>query len=379
MRVTLVLPPVDMSGGIRVAALHARALQETGHAVRVVSPPHRARSPRDTLGSLLSGRGWRSVRRSCASHLDGSGLDHRVLESHRAVTDDDVPDADVVIATWWETAEWVAALRPEKGAKVYFIQHHEVFEYLPAARSRATYLLPMHKIVVSRWLRDLMRTEYGDELVDLVPNSVAREQFFAAERGKQATPTVGFLYATAGFKRLAVCLRALAGVRARVPHLRLVCFGSEHPRPELPLPSGTEFIFSPAQNRIREIYAACDVWVSASYTEGFNLPAMEAMACRTPVVATNTGWPAEAIKTGENGVLVEVDDVEGIRSGIEWVLSLADDEWRALSRRAHATTCSSSWEESSRRFEKALFHACRRSANGEFAGSAVLQAGERNA
>ena len=24
-----------------------------------------------------------------------------------SVTDDDVPDADIIIATWWETAEWV--------------------------------------------------------------------------------------------------------------------------------------------------------------------------------------------------------------------------------------------------------------------------------
>jgi len=31
---------------------------------------------------------------------------------------------------------------------------------------------------------------------------------------------------------------------------------------------------------------------------------MEAMACRTPVVSTNTGWPSEAIKSGWNGILV---------------------------------------------------------------------------
>lgn len=371
MRVTFVLPPVDMSGGIRVAALHAMALQKMGHVVRVVSPPHAATSFRDRLGSLLGGRGWLASRPRCESHLDGTGLEHRILDSHRAVADNDVPDADVVIATWWETAEWVNALGPEKGAKVYFIQHHEVFDYLPAARCRATYRLPMHKIVVSRWLRDVMRTEYGDEVADLVPNSVDRGQFFAADRGKQSSPTAGFLYSTAEFKRLELCLAALAAVRGRVPDLRLVCFGSQHPRPDLPLPLGTQFFFSPAQNRIRDIYAACDVWVTTSRTEGFNLPAMEAMACRAPVVSTRTGWPAEAIETARNGVLVDVGDVRGIENGIEWVLSLPDKDWRTLSRRAHETACSGSWEESSRKFEKALLHARRRSANGEIGGSAM--------
>ena len=127
------------------------------------------------------------------SHLDGSGLDHHVLDRWRPVTDVDVPDGDVVIATWWETAEWVNALSPNKGAKVYFIQHHEIFPYLPVERCEATYRMPLHKIVVARWLQQVMSTRYGDEIVDVVPNSVDRTQFFAADRGKQSTPTVGVL------------------------------------------------------------------------------------------------------------------------------------------------------------------------------------------
>ena len=120
-----------------------------------------------------------------------------------------MPDADVVVATWWETAEWVNALDPRKGAKVYFIQHHEVFPYLPVDRSRATYQLPLRKVVISRWLLDVMREEYGDGSVDLVPNSVDSAQFFAAPRGKQSVPTFGFIYSTSGFKGLNVMLAAL--------------------------------------------------------------------------------------------------------------------------------------------------------------------------
>jgi glycosyltransferase involved in cell wall biosynthesis len=291
-----------------------------------------------------------------------------VLERWRPVVNDDVPDADVVIATWWETAEWVSALGPSKGAKVYFIQHHEIFPYLPVVRCHATYRLPLHKIVVAQWLREIMKAQYADDVVDVVPNSVDRNQFFASVRGKQSAPTVGFLYSTVHFKGLDVSLAALRSVREHIPNLRIICFGAELPRPDLPLPEGTTFSFSPPQNELRNIYSCCDVWLTASRSEGFNLPALEAMACRTPVVATRTGWPEEAVKSGTNGVLVNVDDQTGLAHGLEWVLSRSDQDWRHLSSNAFATAISGSWKASAEMFEKALDHACRRSARGEIAG-----------
>jgi glycosyltransferase involved in cell wall biosynthesis len=278
----------------------------------------------------------------------------------------------VVVATWWETAEWVNALGPDKGAKAYFIQHHEVFPYLPVARCHATYRLPLHKIVIARWLKDLMREHYADDVVDLVPNSVDRRQFFSAARAKQSVPTAGFLYSTTPFKGLDVLLAALKEVRKNIPGLRLICFGAEAPSAAMALPEKAEFCFSPPQDQLRNLYSQCDVWITASRSEGFNLPAMEAMACRTPVVSTRTGWPEEAIETGKNGVLVEVDDVAGLARGVERILSLPAGEWERWSQCAYQTTRSGSWEESTRKFESALLHACRRSMNGEIGGRSAF-------
>lgn len=368
MRITFISPTVNMGGGTKVVAIYAKALARMGHVVCLVSPPPQSVPFHRKLKSFLTGTGWPGDSPMPRSHLDGSGLDHHVLDRWRPVTDDDVPEADVVIATWWETAEWVNALSPSKGAKVYFVQGHEVFPNLPVSRCQATYRLPMHKIVVARWLKEVMSTQYADDVVDLVPNSVDRTQFFSAVRRKQSVPTVGFLYSTVGFKGLDVSLAAIKVVRKRIPNLRLICFGSEHPNTALSLPEGTEISFCPPQDQIRNLYSQCDVWITAGRSEGFNLPALEAMACRTPVVSTKTGWPAEAIESGKNGVLVDFDDVAGLARGVDWILALSADEWKSLSQRAYETTCSSSWEESSRRFENALVHACRRSMNSEIAG-----------
>lgn len=367
MRITFVLPPANMSGGIRVVAIYAMLLTEKGHKVTLVSPPPKPLPFRRKLKSLAAGKGWSSPK-SQTSHLDGLGLDHRVIDRYRPITDRDVPDADVVIATWWETTEWVSRLSESKGAKTYFVQHHEVFDYMPVERVRATYRMPLHKIVIARWLRDVMRDKYGDTCVDIVPNSVDHGQFHAPPRGKQAQPTVGFLYHQTHFKGVDVTLLAVAKLKEAYPNLRALCFGSQRPTGGMPLPDWIEFTLSPPQECIRELYAQCDVWLTASRSEGFNLPAMEAMACRTPVVSTRTGWPEEAIENGRNGFLVEIDDVEGLANAAGQVLTLSDDAWREMSAQAFETVADSSWENSARMFVRALEHACQRARRGEIAG-----------
>ena len=366
MRITFVQPRLDLTGGARVIALYSQALTKLGHHVRVVAGCPKPDSLRTRVKNFLGGE-YRS-RSAQSSHHRGIGIDIRVLEKPRPVTDDDVPDGDVVIATWWETAEWVNRLHARKGAKVYFIQHHEIFSYLPIERSRATYRMPFHKIVIAGWLKEVMAVEYGDHTVDLVPNSVDRLQFFAPPRPKQPRPTVGFIYSTAEFKGVDITIRAINMLKKRFPDLRVISFGTQPPTRELPLPLDTEFHRSPPQNELRLLYSQCDAWITASRSEGFNLPALEAMACRTPIVATRAGWPAEAVKTGSNGVLVDVDDVSGIAAGAEWILSRELGDWQRLSDNAYATSQVGSWDESAIAFQAALEHACRRAARGEIAG-----------
>ena len=133
---------------------------------------------------------------------------------------------------------------------------------------------------------------------------------------------------------------------------------SDPPSTGFRLDDFVEFHLEPPQDRLRDLYRQCDVWLAASRSEGFNLTAMEAMSCRVPVVSTRTGWPEEAIVAGRNGVLVDVDDIDGIVDGAVWVLGLDDKAWRAISEYAYQTVADSSWENSARLFEQALMKAC---------------------
>ena len=346
MKITFLLPLVNMSGGIRVVAIYAKKLAERGHDVRLVSVPREATRRMHLIQQALS------LFKAPKSHLDGGEFNHHVIDSFRPITDDDVPDSDVVIATWWETAQWLWKLSPSKGRKVYFVQGHEVYLASDAQASRTTYRLPIKKIVVSKWLADIMASEYGDDDVRIVHNSVDHEQFQAPARGKQARPTVGFLYSTAEVKGIDTVVKAVGILRQRIPDLRVVCFGSQ--RPNIDLDSIAEFSFDPPQQSIKDIYASCDVWLAASRSEGFNLTAMEAMACRTPVVSTRVGWPEEALQPGVNGRLVDIDDATGLANGAIEILNLDEQAWRRMYDASFATVRDSSWDRSTDRLVSAL-------------------------
>jgi D-inositol-3-phosphate glycosyltransferase len=74
-------------------------------------------------------------------------------------------------------------------------------------------------------------------------------------------------------------------------------------------------------NCLAQYYTAADVCVIPSHYEPFGLVAIEAMACGTPVVASNVGGLKYTVVPGETGLLVNAQDVSGFAIAIEEVLS----------------------------------------------------------
>ncbi|MBD3880502.1 glycosyltransferase family 4 protein [Phormidium tenue FACHB-886] len=366
MKITFVMASAfDLSGGDRVIATYADCLRKRGHDVVVVSRPRSPITLRDRVRALLKGKGWLSQEKK-PSHFDDLQVTRYLIDSFRPVVDADLPDADVVIATWWETAEWVANLSLSKGAKAYFVQHHEVFDYLPKERAEASYRLPLHKITIAQWLVDVMRVQYNDEVVSLVPNSVDTLQFYASPRGKQPTPVVGMTYSQTPWKGCDISLKAFSLAAQQVPELKLVAFGSSEPTPELPLPASVDFTFRPSQATLKELYASCDAWLFGSRIEGFGLPILEAMACRTPVIGTPAGAAPELLAEGA-GLLVSPEDPEDMARAIVKLCRFSESEWKAMSDMAYVKATSYTLENAVDLFESALKTAIERQQRGELA------------
>jgi len=234
------------------------------------------------------------------------------------------------------------------------VQHHEVHDPAKALSVRDTYRLPMHKIVISSWLADVMASEYADDDVDLILNSVDFEQFDAPPRGKRSAPTVGLLYTPTPFKGVDVSLQAIGLLRARFADLQVMAFGAGPVQNDLPLPSYARYVQNPPQATLRDIYAQCDVWVWGSHVEGFGLPIVEAMACRCPVVSTRVGAAIDLIRDGVSGHVVAPGDSDAMAAALESVLRLPDSDWRRMSDAAYRQARSHSWDDAAAAFEAAL-------------------------
>lgn len=369
MRITFVLPPVDLSGGVRVVAMYAKRLTERGHVVSVVSPPHRRPTLRERARKFLKGIPVPAEARPGPSHLDEMNVRHHVIDEPRPVEASDVPDADVVVATWWETAEWVASFPASKGAKAYFLQHYEAFPSQPICRVDMTWRLPMHKICVARWLADVARSQFDDPHADVVPNSVDLEHFNASPRGKRPTSTVGVMYSTAPFKGCDLSFQAYEQAKRREPGLQLISFGAmAEPAERLPMPDGARYVSMPPQNEIPGIYAACDAWLFASRSEGFGLPILEAMACRTPVIAAPAGAAPELLADG-GGLLIPPEDPGAMAEAILRICRMSETSWRAMSDQARVIAGRYTWDDATDRFEAALANAVERAQRGELAAA----------
>ncbi|WP_019499866.1 glycosyltransferase family 4 protein [Pseudanabaena sp. PCC 6802] len=82
-------------------------------------------------------------------------------------------------------------------------------------------------------------------------------------------------------------------------------------------------------------YSAADACVIPSHYEPFGLVAIEAMACGTPVVASNVGGLKFTVLPEETGLLVPPKDVAGFARAIQRILG--DEVWaRKLRRQASA-------------------------------------------
>ncbi|NEU76040.1 glycosyltransferase family 1 protein [Hassallia byssoidea VB512170] len=95
---------------------------------------------------------------------------------------------------------------------------------------------------------------------------------------------------------------------------------------ELGISDITTFPGRLSQEILPTYYAAADVCVVPSHYEPFGLVAIEAMACSTPVVASDVGGLQFTVVSQETGLLVPPQDVAAFAAAIDRIIVNA--EWR---------------------------------------------------
>lgn len=352
MKINLAVPGIGgLAGGQRVCAQYAGYLLDQGHEVTlVVRRPPRIPQRFDVLRRLLGRIPPYPPLPAEWGHY--TGLDLRVahLDENRPLVPDQVPDADIIISTWWTTSEWVHGLPASKGRHVHFVQDYEVFDPQLKHRVEAVYAQDNIKIVVAGWLQKQLLAEAGKPSL-LVLNGVDIDKFHPdPHQHRDAEVRVGFLYSNHPRKNCALAVEALALAKSKRPELKAIVFGVQ-PRPQS-LPDWVTYEQQPRQDRIVQIYQSCDLWLFTSKTEGFGLPLLEAMACGIPVLATPAGAAPDLVN-GHNGWLTSGDPVEYADQMLAF-LDQPSEDLRQASLAARQTAGVHDLRQAASRFEKIL-------------------------
>jgi glycosyltransferase involved in cell wall biosynthesis len=222
-------------------------------------------------------------------------------------------------------AVWLASFA---GARTLLHFHGGDFpEFVAAARPsarrwiEATLRRADGLIALTEHTRVYLASVAPPERVHYFPNFVRLEDFDPVPvRGAGGGPVeilyVGWLLEAKGVRELVQAVRGL-------PKARLTLVGPEDPafvaslRPDLEALGERVRVLPPRpREEVRKLYRDADLLVLPTWREGFPTVVLEAMAAGLPLVATPVGAIPEAVRDGEEGLLVPPRDLPALRGAL---------------------------------------------------------------
>jgi glycosyltransferase involved in cell wall biosynthesis len=334
LKITFLAPHVRIAGGVRAILTYADRLAALGHEVMLVVP----------VGGPLAAW-WRNARGTAPDWMPG--FRPRITWVGRWSAEA-LPDGDVVVATAWQSAAVAAAAPARCGAKFYLVQHYESLYHGEPAVVDATYRLPLTKIVISTWLREVMRERFDSE-AEVVVTPVDRALFHRVPVDVATSrPRVLMLHHEYPWKGVADGLAAVARVKPKVPGLRLVGFGVKPPRQAL---GYDEFHANPPQRALAALYSGCDIYLCPSWDEGLGMPPMEAMACGAALVTYDNGGCRDYARDGDTALVAPRRDVDALAAALTRLATDAALRVRLAAAGAAHVTTAFDWERAASRLE----------------------------
>lgn len=193
-------------------------------------------------------------------------------------------------------------------------------------------------IVPSRFLKEILMEYYKvrSEKIKVIYNSIDLEDYQKIPFRPFQPPTK-LTMVTVGrlvrHKRIDKIIEAISVIKMKYPDVELLIIGEgpekenlEELTHELRVEGDVKFYGGVEHSKVLELIQNADMLVLNSIYEGLPHVVIEAMACRTPVIATNIRGTNEVVKDGETGLLIPPNDKEALKEKI--VQLLRDEELR---------------------------------------------------
>lgn len=330
---------------------YANRLSERGHQVNVVHPlllfPDEARLKQGIKAFAL----WMADHFLRRAKVKWFSVSPRVgLLIVASLKEENIPKGDVIIATAWQTAEWVNRYSQDKGEKFYLIQHYENWSG-PEERVKATWKMPLKKIVIARWLVEKAK-ELDEEVVAYIPNGLDFMHFCIRVPIERREPArVSMVYDPSTWKGPKDGIDALNMVKDEIPSLSAILFSKYPKGPEVP--KWIEFYKNPPQEKIPQIYNSCSIFLHSSRSEGWGLPPAEAMACGCALVTSDSQGVLDYAIHQETALVSEIKNPTGLAQNI--LKLVKDNNLRiSLAKRGNQYVQRFTWEKAMSKFQEVI-------------------------
>ncbi|MBN1633698.1 MAG: glycosyltransferase family 4 protein [Ignavibacteria bacterium] len=319
MIINIIIPVIAVSGGMRVIFRIAELLINKNNDVLLYTPLIPFNSYRTEFNYLhFKFR----IRNSVKNVLKINKIPDKLkysnikIKSVPLISDVFIRDADAVIATSMPSAHPVHRLNNSKGVKFYFIQDHEIWK-CSLRQAQDSYQLPFNRIVVSKYLKELLQTKYNSESVEIMP-SVDYSIFKNENKVFNNPLKILFMDHELENKNAEVSIYTAVRIHKKYPDIEFRAFGTSKFRE---YPDFIQYYENIKDKEIVELYSTSDIFLFSSKYEGFGLTPAEAMACKCAVVGNAVaGFPEYAIEN-ETAIFADPSDKDGLYKGVEKLIA----------------------------------------------------------
>lgn len=342
-KINIILPalPKKPVGGFKVLFEYANKMAEDSNDVRIYYPkrlrPEKIRKELFYKYLFVVSKLIKFNQYYAAKWFD---LNKKIKEEFIYTLEEKyIRDSDVTIATSWETAEWAGNYTPNKGKKLYIIQDFETWSG-SEQRIKATWKLPMQKIVIAKWLKKMVN-EIGEECT-IIRNGLDFDSYGIDVKIENRNPSkIIMLYHKLGWKGSKIGIEALKIVKKTIPNLEVTVFSTS--KKENSIPSWIHFYLKP--KNLRQLYNQSSIFISPSLSEGWGLPRAEAMQCGCATIITNVNGHNDYGINGQDYLMVEPNNADDLANSI---IKLIKDNYLRynISKSGHELVKNFTWENS---------------------------------
>ena len=349
-KINFILPfkPRRPAGGFRVMYEYANRLAKKGYDVHLTYP----------IETQFMEYRLPYALRYFLSKVEGFGtsrwfkFDSSITMSYvPSVEDKYMPDADIVIATWWSTVLEMGKLSSSKGRKINLIQGFENWEGRVDLLYKSYDLPEVTNIVVASYLHDIVR-QHTRKPIEIIHNAISKDDFdIDVPIEERDSNKVTMTYSNQPIKGSEFGLEALKQAKSDIPELKAELFGVCPEPANLP----TWITYHRAPSNLRDVYNRNAILLSNSFTEGFPLTPAEGMFCGCALICTDIEGHKEFALNEDTALLVEVKNVDQMASKI---VELVNDNHKrcTLATRGNQYIQRFVWDNSVDKMERVIQH-----------------------